>query len=159
MGLATKQGDVMASKSQALLLTADGANRALTGSVTRQFERQYSEAWTLIQRRVRYPFQDGSCVAARTDGLCPWSLVVVASTLNHTSFFDDSDKGFVVRRATKDALLWCIRFGMRSLATPLLQGGWRLSGDAALIEMKFGFQLAQRPNFDLEIYYLAKGAF
>ena len=155
MGLVTKQGDVMASKSQALLLTADGANRSLTGSVTRQFERQYPEAWTLIQRRVRYPFQEGTCVAARTDGLCPWSLVVLASTLNHASILETSQQGVVVRKATKDALLWCVRFGMRSLATPLLQGGWRLSGDAALIEMKFGFLLARRPNLDLEIYSLA----
>lgn len=154
MGLVIKQGDVMATKSQALLLTVDGANRALTGSVTRQFERQYPEAWKLIQRRVRYPFQHGSCVAAKTDGLCPWSLVVLASTLNHASILEASQQGVVVRKATKDALLWCLKFGLSSLASPLLLGGWRLSASSAVSEMRKGFLLVHRPSFEFEVHCL-----
>ena len=78
-----------------------------------------------MQRDLRYPVPIGRCVSVAWDGDCPWRVLLFASTLHHTDILDDSQKRRVIRSALTEALQHCVRLRASSLASAVLQGGWR----------------------------------
>lgn len=66
------------------------------------------------------------------EGYAPWKLFLLASTLHHLDVLEDADKAAVVTRAFLEGLKPCIKHAAKSLSTPVLQGGWRLSKQQAL---------------------------
>ena len=151
MPLELVNGDVLAQSTDAVLLTVDGLKRGLEGNVARQFERQWPDDWQLMQRDVHYPIALGRTVAVPWDGDCPWQLVLFASTLNHLEILSNRQKLEVVRSSLSEALRLCVRHGVRSLASVVLQGGWRLNSDDALQEMRAAYSMSGCPGVRLLI--------
>lgn len=121
--------------ADALLLTIDGAKAGMEGNIARQFARRWPEDWTYMVRSLRYPIPLGRTVALPWEGDAPWKLFLFASTLHHLDVLEDGEKAAVVTRAFLEGLKLCIKHGAKSLSTPVLQGGWRLSQQQALDAM------------------------
>jgi O-acetyl-ADP-ribose deacetylase (regulator of RNase III) len=138
-------GDVLDVSSDALLLTIDGAKRGMEGNIARQFARRWPEDWEDMQQDVKYPIPIGRTVVVPWDGDCPWRLIIFASTLHHLDVLNEQQKRNVIRSSLSEALQLCVRYKATSLATVVLQGGWRLSAEAALQEMQSTYRIAGCP--------------
>jgi O-acetyl-ADP-ribose deacetylase (regulator of RNase III) len=149
MALEIVTGDVLDLAADALLLTIDGVKRGMEGNIARQFERRWPDDWKDLQRTVRYPVPLGRAVAVPWHGDFPWRLVLFASTLHHLDVLDDQQKRGVTRSSLFEALQLCDRHRASSLATAVLQGGWRLSPEEALLEMQTAYQAAGCPHVRL----------
>lgn len=156
MGIEVITGDVLLSSTDALLMTVDGIKRGLEGNVARQFARQYPDDWQILQRELRYPIPLGRSVAIPWDGDCPWKLLVFSSTLHHLEILDVTQKQQVLRSALTEALRLSARFGATSLASVVLQGGWRLDPALALDEMVATYQRAGCAQIALKIHRIAQ---
>lgn len=121
--------------SDALLLTIDGAKAGMEGNIARQFAKRWPEDWADMVRTIRYPIPIGRTVAVPWEGDAPWKLFLFASTLHHVDALDDREKAVIVSRAFVEALQLCVKHRVSSLSTPVLQGGWRLSQEQALVAM------------------------
>lgn len=147
-------GDVFDTQADALLLTIDGTKRGMEGNIARQFARRWPDDWEDMQRDVRYPVPIGRTVAVPWDGDCPWRLILFASTLHHLDVLDDRQKRSVIRTSLTEALQLCVRHQATKLATLLLQGGWRLSAEDALREMRSTYHVAGCPQVRLLVCQL-----
>jgi len=139
MTLKLQIGNVLDASCDAILLTMDGAKKGLEGNIARAFSRRWPEAFAAIEDQVRYPVPLGmSVLAKRTadwEEDCPFSLVIMASILHHIDVLDDRQKIRMIQSAFEDAIAIARRFQMRSMATAVLTGGWRLSDQDALKAM------------------------
>ena len=142
MALELVSGDVLDVHTDAVLLTIDGRKPGMEGNIARQFARRFPEDWLYLQRDVRYPVPIGRSVIVPWDGDCPWSHILFASTLHHLDVLEEYEKLRVIRLALTEALQLCVRHGISSLSTAVLQGGWRLSPEAALSEMESTYRSA-----------------
>jgi O-acetyl-ADP-ribose deacetylase (regulator of RNase III) len=142
MALQRISGDLLEAKADALLLTIDGSKSGMEGNIARQFARRFPEDWQYLQRGIRYPVPIGRSVIVPWDGDCPWSHILFASTLHHSDVLEEHQKLRVIRLALTEALQLCVRHGISSLSTAVLQGGWRLSPEAALKEMESAYRSA-----------------
>ena len=149
MTLEVVTGDVLDTMTDALLLTIDGIKRGLEGNITRQFARRFPEDLEFMQRDIKYPVPLGRSVAVPWYGDCHWRFLIFASTLHHLDVLDDQQKLAVVRSALSEALRHCVRLRINSLATAVLSGGWRLSAQAALLEMNSVYEGAACPQVKL----------
>ncbi len=130
------QIDVLDAQAEALLLTVDGAKAGLEGNIARQLARRWPDDWHDMARAIRYPIPLGRTVALEWEGDAPWRLYLFASTLHHTDILDDAQKVSVVSAAFFEALQLCAKHRVATLATPVLQGGWRLPKEVALETMQ-----------------------
>ena len=144
-------GDVLDCQSDALLLTIDGAKRVMEGNIARQFGKRFPEDWEDMQRALKYPIPIGRTVCVQWDGNIPWHNILFASTLHHLGVLEEHEKLRVIRMALTEALRLCARYGITSMATAVMQGGWRLSQTAALQEMTTTYQTAGCPQVKLLI--------
>ena len=118
--------------AEALLLTIDGARRGLEGNISRAFARRWPEDLAEIEDQIRYPVPLGRTVPTRPDLDCPFKTVYVASTLHHLEVLTDAQKAGIVASALGEAVQMAMRHRMRTLASAVMTGGWRLPFDAAL---------------------------
>lgn len=144
MPLRVIHADLFSVRADALLLTIDGARRGLEGNLARQFARRHPEDWEDVEAQMRYPLALGRAACLQMHAECPWRNVLVAATLHHLDVLTDGEKALVVRRAFTEALALCGRHGVRSLASPVLRGGWRLPLERAFSAMADGW-LATAP--------------
>ena len=144
-------GDVLDARSDALLLTIDGTNR-MAGNIALKFARRWPQDWELMQRDLRDPVPIGRCASVAWKGDCPWRVILFASTLHHADILDDSQKRRVIRSALTEALQHCARLRSGSLASAVLQGGWRLSASDALREMRSTYQGAGCHQVRLSVF-------
>lgn len=135
MSIQVVSGNVLDCTSDALIITIDGARRGTEGNLARQFERRWPDDWADMQRIVPYPIPLGHTVLINWDGDSPWSWYLIASTLHHLHVLSDADKVSIVKRAFLDALNHCHRLKLRSVATAVMRGGWRLSSQEAFHAM------------------------
>lgn len=152
MGLEVIHGDVLNSSAEALLLTIDGTKQGMEGNIARQFAKLFPEDWTYLLRDIKYPVPIGRTVAVLWDGDCQWKYLLFASTLHHVDTLDDGQKLGVIRSALAEALQLCVRLQIRSLATAVMQGGWRLSAEDALLEMGKVYRSVGCGQVKLQIY-------
>lgn len=136
MTLMIDTGDVLEARSDALILSIDGARHGLEGNIARQFGHRYPDAWAEIEASIKWPVPLGRSVAVDCSGLCPWRLMILASTLHHVDVLGEVEKQAVVRRAVAGAQALASRDGARSIATAVLTGGWRLGVDDAFAAMR-----------------------
>ena len=155
MALELVTGNVLYAKAEALLLTIDGTKCGMEGNIARQFARRWPDDWDDMQRDVRYPVPIGRTVAVPWDGDCPWRLILFASTLHHLDVLDDRQKRSVIRTSLTEGLKLCMRYQIASLATVLMQGGWRLSAEQALQEMRLAYNAAGCPQVRLIVCQVA----
>lgn len=127
--------DILDVEADALLLPIDGARRGLEGDIARQFARRWPEDWDDMLKALKFPIPLGRTVAMPWEGDAPWRVYLFASTLYHVGVLDESENMAVVHQAFLEGLKLCIKHRARSLATPVLQGGWRLARTQALAAM------------------------
>lgn len=156
MSIQVLTGNALDSCSEALLITVDGTRRGMEGNLARQFERRWPDDWQDMQRNIPYPIPLGYTVALDWDGDSPWSWYLIASTLHHLQVLSDADKITIVKRAFLDALNHCHRLGLRSLATAVMRGGWRLSMEDAFHAMltAWNASLARHSQLNVQVYVL-----
>ena len=153
-------GDVLSSNSSAVAIPMDGtvtpregqAERVL-GNIGRQFIRRFPEAELLeeIEAQVEFPLPLGKAtVVALTQG--PFQYVVLVSTLHHVDQLDHRAKRALVRSSFLAALESTAQAGAQTLATAVLQGGWRLQPADAFGEMLS--VVAERSTPNIHVYVL-----
>ena len=135
MSLEFLAGDVLESSGDALVLAVDGTRRGLEGNIARAFARKWPEEWGEVESRVRYPIPLGAVAGTKTEGACPWKIVVLASTLHHMGILTDEEKIRIASSAFIQALHIANRMGGREVCLAPLSGGWRLERDAAIAVM------------------------
>ncbi len=140
MGIEIVTGNVLDTTSEAILLTIDGAKRGMEGNIARQFAKRFTDDWLDMQRVLKYPVPIGRTVVLPWDGDCPWRYILFASTLHHLDVLDDQQKLRVVHLALAEALQHCVRLHIKSLASAVLQCGWRLNFADALAQMQQTYQ-------------------
>lgn len=132
MSIRLQQGDLFSTNAAAVILTIDGRARGLHGAICRQFERRCPEDWESIECALRFPIPLGHAIAVPRGGAGPFELILVASTLHHLEIMEDQEKVGVVRSAFGQCIRLAARHKVRSLATAVMTGGWRLPSYAAL---------------------------
>lgn len=133
MRLVLRQGNVLDADADALLLPIDGAARGLEGNVARQFTRRFgAEAWEQIESEVAFPVALGTAAWVTLAAPARFRAVALLSILSHRD--NDRAAGYV-RSALGEACARAARLGVRTLASPLLRGGWRLGAAAAFQAM------------------------
>jgi hypothetical protein len=136
-------GDVLSSASSALVIPIDGTFvprqgqfERLLGNIGRQFIRRFPEADLLeeIEAQVDFPLPLGSAAAvALTEGT--FRHVILVSTLHHVDQLDHRAKRALVGSSLQAAVDSAARAGASTLATAVLQGGWRLQPADAFAAM------------------------
>jgi hypothetical protein len=146
--------NVLDASTDALILTIDGAKAGLEGNIARQFAKKWPDDWPLMARALRYPIPLGRTVPLPWDGDCPWKLVLFASTLHHVEIMDSAQKQRIIRSAFSEALALCARYNATSVATAVLQGGWRLTQEEALSSMKQSYETSGCTNLQVQVCQL-----
>lgn len=123
--------DILDFPAEALLLTIDGAASGMEGNVAQQFGRRWPEDWSEMRRHIKYPVPLGRTLAMAWEGDAPWRLYLFASTLHHADILTVDQKRAVAKSALAEAIRLCVRYKARTLASPLLTGGWRLDPQEA----------------------------
>lgn len=131
--------DVLKVEADALLVPIDGTMRPadgnlekVLGNVGRQFCRRFPAAEFLdeLEGQVDLPLALGKAASVDLQE-APFKVIIVVSTLHHAQPLDHSAKLAVARTAFTNAVEQAARAGAKSLATTVLQGGWRLTPQAA----------------------------
>lgn len=142
MNLAVLSEDLLAQRADAIVVPIDGAVHAsesvdrVLGNVGRQLVRRFTEQDLLdqIESQLDLPLALGEAQAVECEGI-PFRWLVLVSTLHHTGALDDRGKRALVGRACSSAISVAVRAGARTVATGVLQGGWRLSALEAFSAM------------------------
>lgn len=132
MGIRIQLGNVLDAHADALLLTIDGARKGLEGNIARAFDHRWPDAFEEVVEQIAYPLPLGRAVLTRAETDCPFQAVLFASTLHHLDVFSEGEKARVTAMALQEAIGLARRYGLRSLASVVLTGGWRLPFAAAL---------------------------
>ena len=67
MSIEIKKGNLFESKSDAIILTVDGARRGMEGNIARAFGRKYPDIWEELEYEIEYPISLGSSKIYQTD--------------------------------------------------------------------------------------------
>ena len=153
------EGDVVSESADALLVPIDGtfiprADRIdrVLGNIGRQFVRRFPEAALLeeIEAQVDFPMALGA-VAPVELSEPPFRLAIVVSSLHHADQLDTTSKRATVRSCFARALAIAEREGVAVLASPVLQGGWRLSPEVAFAEMIHAHRLKPASKVEVRV--------
>jgi len=123
--------NVLDATADALLLTIDGQARGLRGNVAHSFQRRWPEDYADFEAQLCFPIPLGAAVRIDADTDSPWRTIIFVSTLHHLETLDDDDRHRVIRNGLLSALDIAARTGLRTLATTVMKGGWRLTTPAA----------------------------
>jgi hypothetical protein len=153
------KADVLSRPADAIILPIDGTftpaaeqYERLLGNVGRQFLRAFPGADLLeeIEAQVDLPLALGK--AASVDlGSGSFRLAILVSTLHHTDHLDQNAKRAVARESFSAALRVARQKGATSVATPILQGGWRLPVLVAFASMLQSEEVVRRPELQIEV--------
>lgn len=118
------------------LVPREGQFERLLGNIGRQFIRRYADADLLdqIEAQVDLPLPLGRAAVVEMDAQ-PFRFAVLVSTLHHVDQLDHRAKVALARESFVDAVRVAASAGLTRLATPVLQGGWRLTPTDAFAQM------------------------
>lgn len=128
-------GDVLDATTEGLILTIDGARKGLEGNLARAYARRWPDSFEEIGYEIPYPVPLGRTVALRVEDDSPFRVILIASTLHHIDVLDERQKLRVTISAFSEAIALARRFKLRSLASTVMSGGWRLPFKPALHAM------------------------
>ncbi|APR75334.1 Hypothetical protein A7982_00680 [Minicystis rosea] len=157
--IAVVTGDVLAVEADALVVPIDGTMQLvgaglerILGNVGRQFQRRWPEADLIeaLEAQIDLPMALGKAAPVEMEN-APFRVVVVVSTLHHAQPLDERAKVAVARTAFANTLDQAVRAGVKRLATTVLQGGWRLTPQAAFGAMLQAILQAQSGELDVTV--------
>lgn len=126
--------------------------QGMEGGIARAFAKRWPEAWDEIECEIPYPMTLGEVIGVETSPESPFRLVMIASTLHHKDTLSESDKKGVVRTALIEAMHIASGYGIRSIAAPVMSGGWRLSPSSAFIAMIDAYEEFIQNGKDVSLY-------
>jgi hypothetical protein len=151
--------DVLTRPADAIILPIDGTflpaaeqYERLLGNVGRQFLHAFPGADLLeeIEAQVNLPLAIGKATPVDL-GSGSFRLAILVSTLHHVDHLDQNAKRAVARESFSAALRVARQKGAASVATPILQGGWRLPVLVAFASMLQSEELGRHPELRVEI--------
>ena len=147
-----------------IILTVDGAARGMEGNLARAFARIYPDVWEELEYDIEYPIPLGMSrvYEIHPDLDCKNSYCFIASTLNHLDTLADDEKLQVQASALRAVLSLAESRGIKSVATGVLVGGWRLELENALEQMMSTYLRARSLSIGtpaLNIYLLEHSKF
>ena len=147
MPIRIRQGDVLDTQAQALLVTVSPDGLAeirpgeetdrILGNVARQFRARWPSAWDEVERALWEAQAKGELQVLRPGGTqlvelddpdCPFGGIELISSLSHDS---ETDKHSLAELALRKGLEEILSAGITDIATTLPAGGWRLGPEAA----------------------------
>lgn len=152
-------GDLFSNNSEAILLNIDGEGKSegMEGRLARHFRKIHPEIWNDILKLRPDEIALGNIFTYRpSEGISSqYKAVILASTHNHMDDLSEKDRQDVAYTAFKKALQSAVKMNIKSLATPLLVGGWRLNADMAFMAMTNAIEeIKGDPDLDINIYIL-----
>lgn len=159
MQLRILQGNVLDAKADSIILTIDGAAKGMEGNIARAFARRWPDVWVEVENEIIYPLPLGEVYEVEPSAESPFQLILIASTLNHKDTLSEVNKKSVVRTALEASVNIANRFNLRTIASGIMVGGWRLSQTSAFVAMTEGYEatLKNDGDVDLDIYVLDQG--
>jgi hypothetical protein len=143
MKLIVEYGDVLETKADGLIVPIDGSIvpkvehlERILGNVGRQFLRRFPEVDMLeeVDAQTVLPIPLGQATEVGLEG-SPFPFLILVSTLYHVGHMDSSAKRALVRSSLAAAFEVAKQVDVKVLATPVLQGGWRLPAQEAFATM------------------------
>lgn len=136
-------GDALSADAEVLVAAIDGTitprveqlDRVL-GNIGRAFVRRFPSAdfITELEAQLDLPLPLGRAALIEVSE-CPFRAVVLVSSLHHVEHLDGAARRALVRTCMAAALTTASKAGFRSVATAVLQGGWRLAPEVAFPPM------------------------
>ena len=151
MGIRIIEGNVLDAKADALIMTIDGAKKGMEGNIARAFARKWPEIWHEIEDEIPYPLPLGEVFDYEPSSECPFRILLIASTLNHRDTLTESAKKGIVRTALDNAITAASGYGIKTIATAIMTGGWRLSQQSAFLAMTEGYEMALQTGKDIDV--------
>lgn len=128
MKLELTHKNLFESSEGGILLAIDGASKGMEGNLARNFARLNPDVWEEIEYEITYPMALGTAKVFEilSDIDCKYKFCFIASTLNHLDVLSDHEKLKVQSSAFRQVLSLAESRGVRSIATAVMVGGWRL---------------------------------
>jgi hypothetical protein len=159
VSLSLHQADVLSIDAAAIVVPVDGTFlpregqlERILGNIGRQLMRRFPEAQLLeeIDSQVDLPLPLGAAsVVELAEG--SFRAAVLVSTLHHADHLEPAAKRALVRASLSAAIRAATDAQFTSLATAVLQGGWRLPADVAFTQMLLAPELRDALRLDLKI--------
>lgn len=144
-------GNVLDAETDAIILTVDGAAKGMEGNLSRQFALCWSEAWREIQDEIRYPIPLGKVLDFEPVAGCSFQYVLLASTLHHLGAVGNAARQGIIRSAIEKSLKIAHEYKIKTIATPVMAGGWRLTLQDAFLSMIDGYEFARQNGVDVDL--------
>jgi len=151
MSLRIFNGNVLDAKADAIILTVDGSAKGMEGNIARAFARRWPESWSELEDEIPYPLPLGEVFDYAPSSECAFRLILIASTLHHKDAFTGAFKKGVVKTALENAISLASGYGIKTIATALMSGGWRLSRSSAFMAMVEGYAAILQKGKDTSI--------
>jgi len=135
--------DLLDAAEGAILLTIDGTQSGMEGNLTRAFAQRFPETWEEVQHQAKLPIPLGAARVYQViaNGSCPFSHVILASTLHHLDVLDGKQKASLVGSALSQSIAITKNTGAEVLNSAVLTGGWRLDLESAVQIMTTTYDL------------------
>ena len=152
--------DALTDSADAIILPIDGTfvpaadqYDRLLGNVARQFQRAFPNVDLLehIEAQLDLPLPLGRAVGIELEG-GRFPTAILVSTLHHAEHLDQNAKRAVARESFSAALRVARQVHAKSVATPILQGGWRLPPLIAFSTMLESRELEDTRDIHVRIF-------
>lgn len=150
MSLHFAVGDVLDAQADAILVAVDGDHPRMIGSIGRRLAERIDDEleWARIVEAAQFPIPAGGARVASLEEVSevPFRYAIFISTFNH------HNQELYLDTAYENALVYARNWGIKTLATPLYQGGWR--GTAERARRALEAAAARHPQVDVMLYEL-----
>jgi O-acetyl-ADP-ribose deacetylase (regulator of RNase III) len=149
--------DLFTNSSEAIILNIDGETKGegKGGKMARKFQGLYPELWNKADELIPIPLAYGDIFVYRPQDHVQYKAVIISSFLNHTKDLSQKEREDVAYTAVKNALQYCVKHNIKSLATPLMTGGWRIPTINAFVAMSHALEkISNDADLNLMIYIL-----
>lgn len=149
--------DLFNNPSEAILLNIDGMGKTegMEGRLARRFRELHPEMWQGILKFRPDEIALGDIFVYRPQEGSQYKGVIVASTHNHLEDLSSKEREDVIYTAFKKALQSCVKYHIKSIAAPVMVGGWRLNPVNAATAMSNALEkITGDPDLEVNICVL-----
>lgn len=147
--------NILYSESEAIIFPIDGSRKGLEGNIAREYSKLHSKEWKIIEDSVNYPLGLGNVSTVQLNET-NHKIVILASILNHIETIDTKTYERVVYNSFRDSLLEAKKHHIKTIATPLLSGGWRLDPLRAFVVMSNTLEFTLKSDDKILVYLCIK---
>jgi len=158
------EGNVLDVEADAIIVTVDGTSARTMGNVANRLMMRMGNGWDEIEEQLEFPIPLGQVRVAivtkeaneDADEPVKFKYVFFLSVLDHQNEVSPDQRPEVVRRALVHVLKEAARMGLKTVASPLLKCGWRVSESMAHQIMKSADELCAANGVTLIVHQLPR---